>query len=106
MLKVSVLYPQAPNVQFDIDYYCNSHIPMVRDRLGDACRGVTVEAGVAGGEPDAPAPFVAIASLHFDSLDAFTAAFGPHAEAIMADVPNYTNAQPLIQISELTLQLG
>jgi uncharacterized protein (TIGR02118 family) len=36
----------------------------------------------------------------FDSVDAFQAAFGPHAKTIMADIPNYTDIQPTIQISE------
>jgi uncharacterized protein (TIGR02118 family) len=41
--------------------------------------------------------------LYFDTTDAFLAAFGPHAEAILADIPNYTNTQPTIQISEVKL---
>ena len=39
--------------------------------------------------------------LYFDSVPAFQAAFGPHSERIMADIPNYTDAQPIIQISEV-----
>ena len=31
---------------------------------------------------------------------AFQAAFAPHAATIMGDIPNYTNVQPVIQISE------
>jgi hypothetical protein len=34
---------------------------------------------------------------------AFQSGFGPHAEEILADIPNYTNTQPVIQISEITL---
>jgi uncharacterized protein (TIGR02118 family) len=36
-------------------------------------------------------------------VEAFQSAFGPHAEAILADVPNYTNTTPVIQISEVSL---
>jgi uncharacterized protein (TIGR02118 family) len=39
----------------------------------------------------------------FDSTDAFQTAFAPHAQAILADIPNYTNTQPTIQISEVKL---
>jgi uncharacterized protein (TIGR02118 family) len=37
----------------------------------------------------------------FDSVEAFQAAFLPHAAEIQGDVPNYTNIQPLLQISEV-----
>ena len=29
MLKISVLYPNAPGVNFDHDYYRDKHMPMV-----------------------------------------------------------------------------
>jgi len=38
-----------------------------------------------------------------DSMEAFQTAFGPHAEAIMADIPNYTNIQPTLQISDVKI---
>jgi uncharacterized protein (TIGR02118 family) len=44
-----------------------------------------------------------LAHLAFDSVDAFQAAFGPHAAAIMGDIPNYTNVQPVVQISEVKM---
>jgi len=39
----------------------------------------------------------------FESVDAFKNAFGPHAEKIMGDIPNFTNTQPQIQISEIKI---
>jgi len=36
-------------------------------------------------------------------VEAFQAAFGPHAKEIMADIPNYTSVQPVIQISEVKI---
>jgi uncharacterized protein (TIGR02118 family) len=36
-------------------------------------------------------------------VEAFQSAFGPHSEAIMADIPNYTDVQPTIQISEVKM---
>jgi hypothetical protein len=38
--------------------------------------------------------------LYFDSIDAFQAAFAPHAQSILAGIPNYTNTQPTIQVSD------
>ena len=41
--------------------------------------------------------------LLFDSVEAFQGALGPHAEAIMGDIPNYTDIEPAIQISEVKI---
>ncbi len=101
MIKVSVLYPKTDTTSFDMDYYCNSHMPMVKEKLGDACKNISVEGGLAGGAPDSPPPYIAMGHLYFDSVDDFQSAFGPHAEAIMADIPNYTNVDPVLQVSEV-----
>lgn len=103
MIKVSVLYPNNAGSKFNMEYYCQSHIPMVQQRLGAACKSVAVEQGLAGIEPGSPAAFVAMGHLYFDSVDLFQAAFGPHADAIIADIPNYTDITPQIQISEVKI---
>jgi uncharacterized protein (TIGR02118 family) len=103
MIKVSVLYPQSPDSTFDVDYFVNSHIPMVQSKLGAACKGIELEVGLGGVEPGTPATYMAMGHLHFDSVDAFEAAFGPHAETLLADIPNYTNAQPVFQVSEVRI---
>ena len=66
-------------------------------------KGINVEQGLAGGQPGAPAPYVALGHLFFESVDAFQAAFAEHSGAILADIPNYTNTQPTIQISQVRL---
>jgi uncharacterized protein (TIGR02118 family) len=38
-----------------------------------------------------------------DSVAAFDAGFGPHAEEILADIANYTDLAPVIQISEVVV---
>jgi len=103
MIKLSVFYPNEEGKKFDMDYYCNSHIPMVQEKLGAAVKGGAVDQGLSGAEPGSPATYVAMAHLLFDSVEAFQSAFGPHAEAIMADVPNYTDIQPVFQISEVKM---
>ena len=45
MIKVSVLYPNDEGKTFDMEYYCNKHIPMVREKLGAACKDVDVDYG-------------------------------------------------------------
>jgi uncharacterized protein (TIGR02118 family) len=103
MIKVTVLYPNDAGSKFDMDYYCQKHIPMVRQKVGAACKRVDVEHGLAGGTPGSQPAYVAIGHLYFESVPEFQAAFGPHADDIMGDIPNYTNLQPIIQISEVKM---
>ncbi|MEO8298491.1 MAG: EthD family reductase [Burkholderiales bacterium] len=101
MIKVSVMYPNTPGSRFDIDYYVNKHMPMVLGKVGDACKGVTIDKGLAGGAPGAAAPYVVVAHMLFESVPAFQAAFGQHQPAFGADMPNYTDVKPAVQISEV-----
>ena len=103
MVEVGVMYPNHEGTKFDMTYYINRHIPMVRQLLGSALRGVSVEQGISGEEPGSPAPYVAMGHLLFDSVEAFQTSFGPRAQAIMEDIPNYTNSEPIVQISEVKL---
>ncbi|TXL81730.1 EthD family reductase [Vineibacter terrae] len=103
MIKVSVFYPRKDGAGFDMGYYVSSHMPMVRQKLGAACKGVAAEQGLAGGDPGSPPLYAAIGHLMFDSVEAFQAAFAPHAAEIMADIPNYTTIQPIIQISDVKM---
>ena len=99
MIKVSVMYPNTPGARFDHDYYRDKHMPLVKARMGDTCQYYTVDMGLAGGTPDAPPVYVAMCHLFCDSVEAFQRGFGPHAKEIMADIANYTDLKPVIQIS-------
>ena len=101
MIKVSVFYPNNDGTTFDMDYYRNSHMPMVRENLGEACKESAIEGGLGGGGPDSPPIYIAMGHLYFDSVEDFESSFGPHAEAIMGDIPNYTNVEPVIQVSQV-----
>ena len=103
MIKVSVFYPRTGASTFDMGYYLDKHIPMVRAKLGPACKGAAVEQGLAGGAPGSPPEYAAIGHLYFDSVESFQTSFGPHAEVIMADIPNYSTVAPTIQLSEVKL---
>lgn len=103
MVKVSVFYPNREGMKFDLTYYLDQHIPMVRRLLGSTLKGVSVEQGISGEEPGSPAPYVTTCHLLFDSVQTFQTSFGPHAQGIMEDIPKYTNSKPLIQIGEVKL---
>jgi uncharacterized protein (TIGR02118 family) len=101
MIKVSVMYPNQTGIRFDMSYYLTKHMPLVRERFGSALKKDEVEEGIAGGAPGAPAPYVAVANLYFESVSAFEQAMAPHAAELIGDIPNYTTAQPTIQISAI-----
>lgn len=103
MIKVSVFYPHQPGGRFDMTYYCNQHVPMVRRLLASALKNSAVEEGLSGATPGSSPLYVAMGHMYFESVPAFVEAWTPHAAQVMGDIPNYTNLQPQIQISEVKL---
>ncbi len=103
MIKVSVLYPNGDGKHFNMDYYCNQHVAMVGELLGNSVKAATIEKGLGGGAPGSPAAYAAMGNLYFASMDSFQNSFGPNAEKIMADLPNFTNIEPVVQISEVMI---
>jgi uncharacterized protein (TIGR02118 family) len=41
--------------------------------------------------------------VYADSVEAFQAAFGPHAKEILGDIANYTDLTPVMQFSEVVV---
>ena len=103
MIKVSVLYPNGADKTFDITYYLDRHMPLVQRLLGSALKGMSVEHGISGEKPGSAAPYIATGHLLFHSLETYQESFAPHAQEIIADIPKYTNSEPLIQIGEVKL---
>ncbi|MFA7281946.1 MAG: EthD family reductase [Sterolibacterium sp.] len=103
MIKVSVLYPNTEGKKFDMAYYCNTHLPFVQKTLGAACKRVAVEAGLSGAQPGSRAPYIAMGHLYFESVEAFQSSFVPHAKTFMENLPNYTDIEPTVQISEVKI---
>jgi uncharacterized protein (TIGR02118 family) len=104
VIRVSVLYPTQVGSRFDMDYYCYcaTHMPLAQKLLAPAITGIAVEQGICGNTADSP-PNAAMGYLLFESAEAFLAAFVPNATALLDDIPNYTNVQPTIQISEVKI---
>ncbi|UJH67481.1 EthD family reductase [Allomuricauda sp. SCSIO 65647] len=101
MVKVTILYPNGEGKTFDMDYYSTKHMPMAASLFGDAMKAMAIDKGIAGRTPDEPIPYLAIGYFYFDTLADYQNAFGPNAEKIVGDIPNYTNIQPVVQISEV-----
>lgn len=101
MIRVSVLYPNTSGAKFDRKYYMEKHMPLVRERLEKyGLVRVEVDKGL-GSMGGAPAPFVYIAQLQFDSVENFQKGMEAHGQELLADIPNYTSVQPQVQVSEL-----
>jgi uncharacterized protein (TIGR02118 family) len=100
MIRVSVLYPNIEAKRFDMDYYCSKHIPMIKEKVGPACKDIIVDQGLSGAAPGSKPSFIAWAHFLFDSLETFQDSFAPHIEEFTADIPNYTDIEPVFQMSE------
>jgi uncharacterized protein (TIGR02118 family) len=104
MIRLSILYPNVEGGRFDMEYYVHVHMPMSIEKLSPALKGVSVDEGFKVPEvPGVQPPYVAAAHMLFDSLDAFLAAFTPHATDLQGDMPNYTDIQPVYQFSEVRI---
>jgi uncharacterized protein (TIGR02118 family) len=101
MIKVSVFYPAGEGKTFDWDYYFTKHVPMVKSLLGDSVKVISIDKGIGGRTPGSPAPYVAMFHMYFKTITAYQNSFGPSADKIRKDIPNYTNIQPEVQISEV-----
>lgn len=104
MIKVSVMYPSTPGARFDHEYFRDSHMPLVKSLMGESCLFYTVDKGLAGGAPGEPPTYISMCHIFCDSVGTFQSGFGPHAKAVMADIPNYTDITPVMQISEVVIQ--
>jgi uncharacterized protein (TIGR02118 family) len=105
MVTISILYPNRNGSKFDLEYYINTHMPMSIERLSlhAGFKGVSVARGMAGGMPGSEPAFVAMCQYLFDSLEDFLAAFNPHAVFLQGDMVNYTDIEPIIQISAVEI---
>ena len=101
MIKVAILYANGEGKTFDMDYYSNKHMPMAASLFGDSLKTMSIDKGLSSGAPDTPVPYLAIGYFYFETLSSCQNSMRTHSATLRADVPNYTNIQPVIQISEV-----
>jgi uncharacterized protein (TIGR02118 family) len=93
MIRLSVFYPATEGAKFDHDYYRDKHVPLAVSTWG--VERYEIDKGVNG-------PYEAAVHFFFPSTDAIGEAMGSEGTgAIMADVANYTDIQPVMQTSEI-----
>jgi uncharacterized protein (TIGR02118 family) len=105
MIKINVLYPNRKEARFDLAYYVDKHMPLSIKLLSAHAgyRGYSVERGISGLVPGEDARYAVICYFLFDSIEDFNAALAPHAEVLQGDIPNFTDIQPLFQVSEVVM---
>jgi uncharacterized protein (TIGR02118 family) len=101
LVKISIMYPYAEGKTFNMEYYETKHMPMVAGVLGSNLVKYTIEKGLSSGIPNQPLSFMAIGTFYVKSLSEYQAAVAPHRDAFRADFANYTNAIPVILVSEV-----
>lgn len=103
MFKVAILYPSGDDKTFDMDYYENKHMPMVAGFLGKNLQFFEIDKGIGGRAPNDKAPFMAIGYFYIHDVAEYNKAIAQNRDAIVNDFKNYTNIQPVVQISEVKL---
>ena len=104
MICVSAVYTNRPGSRFDGDYYLTQHARLAEELLKPmgllAVRLSVGKSDLSGGPP----PFWAISEMHFATLAAFDAAMLKCGDALFQDAKNYTDVEPVLQVS--VLQVG
>lgn len=99
MICISALYPNTPGSRFDADYYVAKHTPFAHDLLGPhGLVSIRTTLGISGLDGAAP-PFWVIAEMVFVSRQTFDAAMAACGATLFADIVNYTDVSPVLQLS-------
>ena len=101
MFKVAILYPNGEDKTFDMDYYEKKHMPMVAGFLGKNLKFYEIDKGIAGRTPNDKVPFVTIGYFYISDVAEYNKAIAQNRDAVISDFKNYTNIQPVVQISEI-----
>jgi uncharacterized protein (TIGR02118 family) len=101
MFRVSALYVNGSGSRFDAAYYREKHEPFATGLLKPfGLREIRTTIGLSAID-GAPPPFWAISEMVFGSREEFDAAMATCGERLFADIPNYTNVTPELQVSQL-----
>ena len=101
MIKVSISYKNKEGGKFDHQYYAEQHLPMIKSLLGEACLKYEIDKGVSGPAPGSEPGVIAACHIYSPSQQAFMTAFSSVQKEILADVKNYTDISPAMQINEV-----
>ena len=105
MIRITVSYPHQGGARFDLDYYTGKHFRLVDQKLRPlGLIGWAADQGLSGLMPGSDPDFIIQAQMVFETLEAAQAALAAEGPALVADIPNFTDIQPRIQISNVLIQ--
>jgi uncharacterized protein (TIGR02118 family) len=105
MFKVAILYPNGDDKTFDMDYYEKKHMPMMAGFIGKNLKFYEIDKAISGRTPNDKAPFAAVGYFYIQDVAEYNKAIAQNRDVILGDIKNYTNIQPIVQIS-MVKQLG
>ena len=101
MIRVTVAFPTKKEKRSTGTTFSTITDRWVHENL--STRGMVsleVDRGISAPDPSAPAPFVAMAHLNFNTVDEVHEAFKAVGREVVGDIANFTDINPTIQISE------
>ena len=101
MIVVSMFFPNANDIVFDVKYYIETHIEKIKNLLEPlGLIDIQIQKGISSSNPGTPPKYFAVTYLNFNSVEEAHDAFTIAARQIIKDVSNFTNCSPEFQISE------
>jgi uncharacterized protein (TIGR02118 family) len=104
LIRVAVMYPNKTGATFDDAYYANKHMKLVVKKLKPlGLVKVEIDKGVSGMPPGSKPPYLTVGYLIFNTMEELQKSNSLITGELANDIPNFTNVQPLVQISETTM---
>ena len=95
---VTILYKRTPDFKFDLDYFLNKHVPLVKEAWKPhGLLGATVTEATPDSE------YAYINAIKFKALDGWQAVLADQEKLgpLMADIPKFTNAEPVFVVGKV-----
>jgi len=104
MIRVAVLYPNEPGATFNYTYYAKTHMKLVQEKLQQTgLVKIEIDKGIGITPLGSTLPYITIGYLYFNSPDDLKKASIAMGGELQDDIPNFTNVQPQIQVSEIIM---
>lgn len=94
----TVLYANNPDLKFNMDYFANTHQPLLQKHWGPlGLKEVTVVELAPTLADGSKSPYIYQAVTIWESMDhAMNAMTAEISQSLFADIPNFSNQQPMI----------
>ncbi|MCP5146435.1 MAG: EthD family reductase [Gammaproteobacteria bacterium] len=99
---LTILYPNSPDVRWDVGYYTTGHMPLIMRLYGpEAISRFELRKGVSAADGTSPAPQIGCINIYINKQEAFDAAGREHTQTLVDDVPNFSSVNPVAFPTEI-----